>query len=785
MDLMNATYRATRSSGLSVLLYAREKEHPEIRKRISISGWLPRFYEPAFPGESGAIQDIDDKWVKLKFTDFPWEVSKIRVGIIKEKGFVDQADIAYAWNYLLWHKVICSFELGMDENAIPAEPGNIPCRVLYLDIEVSSPPEIFPKPEDADYPIVTIQCWDSLTRKIKIFTYRVTILDPHQVNFDTERSMVLAFIEYLKEEIDPDVISPWNGILFDMPYLHNRCKKLGLEREWETISPVFKVRWIPKGIGERGADFTISGRDIIDLMVAYRKWKKAKGEPDTLDYKICTRKECGFEYEDYGDQIERLWIHDHNTLIEYCRNEALSFQYWHDKVRLIQELDKRRRITGGSIRNALENSKGIDSVALYLTDCPLPTKHPPDKKQEKFQGAMVIEPTPGMKRNVACYDLKSLYPTLIMYILPQLFPTKRAKLLAKVARVLSDGREVYRKERKRLHALGQDENDASMMEINYKFLACSEYGVTGYSGFRLFDLDYARTITKVGRELITYMVEQLERIGYKVCYGDTDSVWVILKTLQISEGLWLEQFINDRLFVKSKWYSATYPPTVKFEKLCDEMFFVPPRKKKVSGGAAKKRYVGHVIWDEGNIVDDVMIKGLEPKSSAASTFTRRVMTRFFELLMGVEIKDANGKVILKKERNEQAAIDFLKRSYNMVDKCPAYIVGIPRGTDFHKTYKTRNRWLEGCIYMTQNYSWRWRDDQKPKILYTLRIPGHPNADAVCTTDGRDLPKEIEIDWEKMKDRILKKKFKDILEGLGRSWSEIQQPKEQKKLETWF
>jgi len=775
MDVMTASYRIDRNTGKAVVwIFARDKSCPEKRQIIKVTDFQPFFYRPATADEPGAIQDIWGRWVAVEHVGIPTETRAARD---KYKDlYTCQADIPFAYNYLLVNKVVCGFRIE-GGRIIPQEHDNIPPRILYLDIEVKSPKEKFPYATEAAYPIVTIQCWDSYTRKKTLFTWGVTVLDEDQQNYPDEMSMFLAWVDYM-QVVDPDIITAWNGEMFDFAYLDKRAENIGITRIYYRISPMYYAHWFTEDMGHgfRKAEYKVKGREVIDFMRAYQKWHKAQGEPETLDYKVCTANETGFKYTDYGDQIDRLWNEDHATLVEYIRNEALSFQKWHDTVGIIQDLDSRRRITGGFTRAVMDNSRAVDSLALYLTDCPLPTKSGRAKgktpdieelEQNKFQGATVIQPPLGLHENVVAFDLKALYPTLIMYIMPTIFKDKRAKLLAKIARVLVDGREKFRTARKKAYAAGQDIRLLEGYEVNYKFLACSEYGVTGYPGFRLFDKHYAETITGLGRELIIYMRDELKKIGYVIVYGDTDSVWVKMKTKNIVEAKQIERYINDRLFVKSRFYFAAHPPEVKMEKFCASIFFAPKRGKTQI--AAKKRYVAHVIWDEGKVVDKMLIKGFETRRSDSPKVLKKIMAKFLEGV--VRKKDVKG------------AISYLREEWEGFDKYQPIDVAIPKGVDHRKAYKTTNRWLTGCGYMTEEFGWQFREDQKPRLLYVKKVHGHPPTESLCIVEGKDLPKEVDIDWEKMREKILQKKFLDIVEYIGGSWNDIKREKtKQMKLE---
>ena len=85
-----------------------------------------------------------------------------------------------------------------------------------------------------------------------------------------EVSMLKAFGAYIAER-DPDVLSGWNFVDFDMPYITGRMEKLGL-------SPVMLAR-LP-GMTERNA---LRGRALFDLLTGYKKMHSTQKESYRLD----------------------------------------------------------------------------------------------------------------------------------------------------------------------------------------------------------------------------------------------------------------------------------------------------------------------------------------------------------------------------------------------------------------------------------------------------------------------------------------------------------------------
>ncbi len=149
------------------------------------------------------------------------------------------------------------------------------------------------------------------------------------------------------------------------------------------------------------------------------------------------------------------------------------------------------------------------------------------------QGGHVLEPVAGLHRNVWVFDFKSLYPNIIRtfnidplsYVeTPQagddLIETpggsfKRAPaILPGILDDLFPRREAAKKA-----------GDAVAAQ-SIKILMNSFYGVLGTSACRFYNPALANSITGSGREMLLWSKRWFEDAGFRVLYGDTDSLFV-------------------------------------------------------------------------------------------------------------------------------------------------------------------------------------------------------------------------------------------------------------------
>ena len=152
----------------------------------------------------------------------------------------------------------------------------------------------------------------------------------------------------------------------------------------------------------------------------------------------------------------------------------------------------------------------------------------------RLTGGYVMDSLPGLYRNVLVFDFKSLYPSIIrtfnldpLELVPDGDP--RDSIVApNGARFRRDERgilpvlvEHLGAARERAKAEGQKVKSNAI-----KILMNSLYGVLGAGASRLFSPDVSNAITHFGQFLIRTAAEFASAQGYRVIYGDTDSLFV-------------------------------------------------------------------------------------------------------------------------------------------------------------------------------------------------------------------------------------------------------------------
>jgi len=765
------------------VLYIFGRESKESGRILTkLNGFKPHFW--ASCSESEATEhDLFGRPVKYIETILPTDVSDER-GKYK---YTCEANVLFPLRFIITKGLTVGYRIVGNKIEICEDP-KVPIKILYFDIEVCSPKEIMPRSYDPRWPIVAISCSNSYDDRVILFLLEsnegipdissVKVKEkeilPEIRSFKDEFMLLEEFIKFVQEE-DFDVLTAWNGFMFDFPYLFKRCTRLGVD--YKRLSP-FKVI-NEESTGNR-RDVRIKGREAMDLLVVYQEWRTQYGQLPSYDFKYVVKLETGWEYTDYGDQIERLWKEDYKLLIAYCCHDAYALKLLDTTRNLMDTYDSLRRIVGCFLKDALSNKKVVDTWLLRIREKPLPTDS--SSPGASYRGAVVLSPRPGLHRNVAVFDLKTMYPTAIVAynLSPEMlddngsivvkdpntgeeirFKRSPEGLMPKAVRYFLEKREYYREKKKSLDPKTEEWKTTNKSELEYKWLSASAYGVFGYPKFRLFDIRIAKAITAIGRYYVLSLITEVEKLGYRVVYGDTDSLFVQLKTKNKNEGLILESYFNDILKKLTQKRLAKFAPTIKFERVFETLIM---KRRIQDNEPAKKRYAGRLETGE------LFIRGLEPRRSDSAELTRETITNWLELVCVKE--DIKG------------ASKLLKDVYQEFEFYPANKIGIPKGLQ-KETYKTKNPWVVGRDFSAKAFNYRFREDRKPLLVYVRKVKGFPDIKEICITeDIEELPEIVEVDWGKMKEKVLKNKFESLLEAIGLTWDEVVLGLKQTRLESY-
>jgi len=291
-------------------------------------------------------------------------------------------------------------------------------KLVTIDIEVASE-EGFPDPEHCSEEMLTISIQDYATKKIT--TWGRKPYTPSQDNvtyhyYPEERDMLLAFIDWWMKDY-PDVVTGWNTRLYDIPYICGRVDRILGERALRNLSPwglaTKKETWIN---GRMFYIYDIGGITDLDYLELYKKFTYVNRESYRLDFiaevELGQKKLDHSEFDTFKDFYTGNW----KKFVDYNIVDVELVDRMEDKMKLIELVITMAYDGKVNFGDPMFQVRLWDSIIynyLKKRNIVIPPKTQTDKS-DKFAGAYVKEPKPGVYDWVVSFDLNSLYPHLIM-----------------------------------------------------------------------------------------------------------------------------------------------------------------------------------------------------------------------------------------------------------------------------------------------------------------------------------------------------------------------------------
>jgi DNA polymerase I len=665
---------------------------------------------------------IEGRGLQKVYTGLPRDVKTIR-DLFSEHY---EADIPFTTRYML--------------DCLNLDDFGEPYKVMYLDIELGAP---LGAPIDGSYPII---CMSTMCNgKIKRF-----------MNVGNENLLLQAFIRHLGRE-DPDVLAGWN-VDFDISRIINRLgKKSG------KLSPL--------GYVHGGDKPSVPGRLLFDLYGAYRKIKiGAPIRPRNFSLNTVAEFEFKWTMPSWSRKILQIFNNNPDDAMEYNVKHTKLCQMIDAEYSLTQTFTERQKTALCEFRDAHYDSVMFDRLLLRKSPYALPSKPDIGKKKDsgRYTGATVFDPKPGVHQDVCLYDFRSLYPSIVLSlnVSPEtLAPEPEADFwlneinvgfnAAPIGLMPTIIKELLDK-RAKIKSMSKKKGDAyDLQQYALKVVANAAYGAFGYSRFRLYNRDIARSITYVGRSALESTRDFLQNnYNLDVIYGDTDSFFV--KGVAEAEDLVPEINEHIRQWLESEFGVKSSQIEVEYEAHYRSIFF----------GKEKKRYAG--LDDAGNMT----IKGLEMKRRDCPLFGKNLQ------------RDVMAAVLEGKSKKEVVAIArvILERL-----KSGGYTLremGIPRALS-----KPMNEYVKSPDQERIRFAWAQAVEDTNRAMRTVYTGQEDELYFIYALDGiravvagdEDLYKDTDLNMLKMIEMGITRRVRAIFDAMEWDTALITEGMEQKKL----
>jgi len=524
-------------------------------------------------------------------------------------------------------------------------------NILGFDFETASEGAF---PDAKKDPIISAALYSDGFRKV--ITWKPFDDAPDYVMIvDSEAELIEEFAKSVKD-FRPHLLVGYGSDNFDLPFLLGRAEKynidLGISWSPSEISVRKKGQKAGRIVGISYCDISHFMRRIMDLDTDHygldlvAKKLLGKGKSAAINAK----------------KINEIWS------VGLSEELALLSDYNLVDAQLTQELAKRifplqlelSKLTGLPLHDINLSTYGILVEWFLIKNGEVqiqPRPSPKDvfeRSKVSYVGGLVVEPVPGLYKDICAVDFRSLYPSIIVShnISPETinclccgvkgkyelredsvwFCSKQQGVIPRLIGSLID-------RRKRINEiLAQTRpTDPSFPELMarqhaLKYVAAASYGYLGFGASRFYSYECAKAITSLGRKYIQLVIKEAGKFGFKTLYGDTDGLFVQLKDNTDTEIKNFLHIINSVL---------PQPIELEFRSKYKSGLFL---EKKSSVGGAKKRYA---LLTTGN---NLILRGLEAIRGDWSDLAKKTQREVLQIILAEQNVEKAAELIREKIR---------------------------------------------------------------------------------------------------------------------------------------
>ncbi len=476
-----------------------------------------------------------------------------------------------------------------------------------------------------------------------------------------EKELLEEFVKSVSN-YDPDIIVGYNSDGFDFEVLADRSKdnkvELRLGRDGELLRFTRRVR---------SSSAKIMGRVHIDLFAYVNNLMAQQLQSEIFTLNEVAKELIGEGKEETSieDIIDR-WKNNVNKLVEYCANDSLLTLKLSENI--LVQIFELSRVSGQLPFDTCRSTFGLLSEWFLLRKAGekniiAPNNPHWDEIQERrtrsFAGGYVKEPVQGLHENIAVFDFRSLYPSIIAtfnispetltktksdaYKVPEYTHTFLKKPRGFVSETVQELIERRRELKTKRPSSEEERKELNEHQFALKILANATYGMFGNGGARWYSHECAESAAAFGRFYIKETISKAEKSGFVVLYGDTDSLFVKKQNSKIEKSA--EEFVEK--------INKALPGMLSLELqgIYVKGLFVPQR---LGAYTAKKRYA--LIDKHGNLT----IRGLETVRRDWCILARRLQHDVIRHVLSGKEKEAVKKV-------HEAVSAVRKREIDMKD----------------------------------------------------------------------------------------------------------------------
>lgn len=549
-----------------------------------------------------------------------------------------------------------------------------PLRRLSFDIECAGRKGIFPEAEHDPVIQIANYVWEygaenAISQTVFTLKSCAPIVGANVVSFDKEEDMLSAWSKFVRAS-DPDLLTGYNIVTFDLKYLLDRAQTLKIADFpylGRLIGQPTKMRasqMSSTGFGAHASiTYSIHGRVVFDMMQLIIRGHKLRSYTlNSVSAEFLGEQKEDVHYSIISD-LQKGNEQTRRRLAVYCLKDALLPLRLMNKLLSLTNYMELARVTGIPLRWLVSRGSMIQVVSLLHQKAHATSLLVPDNagggESPQFEGGYVFQPKKGYYKDpITIMDFASLYPSIMMAHnicystlvkpahvekLPEgsfeksplghCFVKRSVKkgILSTMLEELLAARKVAKKDLK----LETDPFKKAVLDGRQRALKVSANAVYGFTGANIGKLpcmEISSSVTAYGREMLERTIREVKSRypSAEVVYGDTDSVMVKFGAEKsLKECMELGEKAAGEI-------STVFPKPIKleFEKCYSPYLLI-----------SKKRYAG-LLYTRPEEHDTMDCKGIES--------VRRDNCRLVADLINLVLN------LLLKKQDIQGAIDMVK-----------------------------------------------------------------------------------------------------------------------------
>ncbi|ODN03191.1 DNA polymerase alpha catalytic subunit [Orchesella cincta] len=385
------------------------------------------------------------------------------------------------------------------------------------------------------------------------------------IKLDSERSMLSLLLAKL-QQIDADAYVG-HDMNLELLLFHLVSHKVG---NWSRVGRLKRSSHLQKSGKMLDVKLLVAGRLVCDVKISAMELIRARSyDLASLASQVLGMKEDALA--SYAGQELRMFFESSEGIRHFI---GWTMEQCLINIKLVNQLQvlplalQITAIAGNTLSRTLmggrsERNEFLLLHAFYTKGYIVPDKlqwfakkfkREPEDNQESgkkgkssgpsYVGGLVLDPKKGFYDNfIVLMDFNSLYPSIIQEF-NVCFTTSFSEENASDSQkgVLPEEIRKLVESRRQVKRLMQAENVSPQLKSQYdirqkalKLTANSMYGCLGFRNSRFYAKELAAYITGKGREILLKTKDMVEKMGFEVIYGDTDSLMINSNSQEIQK----------------------------------------------------------------------------------------------------------------------------------------------------------------------------------------------------------------------------------------------------------